>query len=114
MTKTGKVIIAGLEFNGPVPPRPDQAANGPVLPGLFFAPKESPGLWRVEGAHDEAKTQHGLRRAVRCGLANVAIQSYLTSAVMNLNRLAALLRLFLPLLTSDRTSSAAGEHFGRT
>lgn len=69
--------------------------------------------WRVEGAHGEAKTRHGLRRAARRGLANVAIQSYLTAAVMNLKRLAALLRLFLPLLTSDRTPSAAGEHFGR-
>jgi len=49
--------------------------------------------WRVEGAHGEAKTQHGLRRAARRGLANVAIQIYLTAAVMNLKRLAgALLR----------------------
>jgi transposase len=46
--------------------------------------------WRVEGVHGEAKTQHGLRRAARRGLANVAIQSYLTAAVMNLKRLAAL------------------------
>ena len=45
--------------------------------------------WRVEGAHGEAKTQHGLRRAVRRGLENVAIQMYLTAAVMNLKRLAA-------------------------
>jgi len=50
----------------------------------------------VEGAHGEAKTQHGLRRAVRRGLSNVAIQAYLTAAVMNLKRLAtALLRLLL-------------------
>jgi transposase len=45
--------------------------------------------WRSEGAHGEAKTQHGLRRAVRRGLDNVAIQAYLTAAVMNLKRLAA-------------------------
>lgn len=45
--------------------------------------------WRVEAVHGEAKTQHGLRRAVRRGLANVAIQVYLTAAVMNLKRLAA-------------------------
>ena len=44
--------------------------------------------WRVEGMHGEAKTQHGLRRAVRRGLANVAIQAYLTAAVINLKRLA--------------------------
>jgi len=44
--------------------------------------------YRVEGAHGEAKTQHGLRRAARRGLWNVAIQAYLTAAVMNLKRLA--------------------------
>jgi hypothetical protein len=42
----------------------------------------------VEGVHGEAKTQHGLRRAVRRGLMNVAIQVYLTAAAMNLKRLA--------------------------
>ncbi len=47
--------------------------------------------WRVEGAHGEAKTQHGLRRAARRGLVNVSIQVYLTAVVMNLKRLAALL-----------------------
>ncbi len=47
--------------------------------------------WRVEGVHGEAKTQHGLRRAARRGLWNVAIQVYLTAAVMNLKRLAAFL-----------------------
>jgi transposase len=47
--------------------------------------------WRVEGVHGEAKTRHGLSRAVRRGLANMAIQAYLTAAVMNLKRLAALL-----------------------
>ena len=45
--------------------------------------------WRTEGMHGEAKTQHGLRRAVRRGLSNVAIQAYLTAAVINLKRLAA-------------------------
>jgi len=53
--------------------------------------------WRVEGVHGEAKTQHGLRRAVRRGLDNVAIQVYLTAAVINLKRLAkAVAHLFLP------------------
>ncbi len=42
----------------------------------------------VEGAHGEGKTQHGLRRAIRRGLANVAIQVYLIAAVINLKRLA--------------------------
>ena len=45
--------------------------------------------WRVEGVHSEAKGQHGLRRAVRWGLENMAIQAYLTAAVINLKRLAA-------------------------
>ena len=44
--------------------------------------------WQVEGRHGEAKTQHGLVRAVRRGLDNVQIQAYLTAAVMNLKRLA--------------------------
>ena len=42
----------------------------------------------VEGIHGEAKERHGLRRAVRRGLENVAIQVYLTAAVINLKRLA--------------------------
>ncbi len=53
--------------------------------------------WRAEGIHGEAKTQHGLRRAARRGLANVAIQVYLTATVMNLKRLAAFLFRFLLL-----------------
>jgi len=48
--------------------------------------------WRAEGVHGESKTVHGLRRAARRGLGNVRIQSYLTAAVMNLKRLAALRR----------------------
>lgn len=44
--------------------------------------------YRVEGAHGEAKTQHGLRRAVRRKLWNVQIQDYLTAVVMNLKKLA--------------------------
>ena len=51
--------------------------------------------WRVEGVHGQAKTQHGLRRAARRGLWNVAIQAYLTAVVMNLKRLAAVLLCFL-------------------
>jgi transposase len=42
----------------------------------------------VEGIHGEGKTQHGLRRAIRRGLGNVAIQVYLIAAVINLKRLA--------------------------
>jgi transposase len=57
--------------------------------------------WRVEGIHGEAKTQHGLRRAVRRGLANVSIQVYLTAMVMNLKRLAALLLPFFVCLKGE-------------
>jgi transposase len=58
--------------------------------------------WRVEGIHGEAKTQHGLRRAIRRGLANVSIQVYLTAAVMNLKRLAAFLCLFFTCLEARK------------
>ena len=47
--------------------------------------------WRVEGVHGEAKTLHGLARAVRRGLANMRIQAFLTAAAINLKRLAAAL-----------------------
>src|SRR3712207_7317672 len=46
---------------------------------------------RIEGFHGEAKTWHGLARAVRRGLANMRIQAYLTAAAINLKRLAAVL-----------------------
>lgn len=51
--------------------------------------------WRAEGMHAEAKTQHGLRRAVRRGLSNVSVQAYLTAAVINLKRLVAFAGGFL-------------------
>ena len=44
--------------------------------------------WRSEGFHGEAKSWHGLARAIRRGLANMRIQAYLTAAVVNLKRLA--------------------------
>lgn len=44
--------------------------------------------WRSEGFHGEAKTWHGLARAVRRGLANMKIQAYLIAAAVNLKRLA--------------------------
>jgi transposase len=52
---------------------------------------------RVEGFHGEAKTWHGLARAIRRGLANMRIQAYLTAAAVNLKRLAA---VFLALLAA--------------
>jgi DDE family transposase len=47
--------------------------------------------WRSEGFHGEAKTWHGLARAIRRGLQNMRIQAFLTAAAINLKRLAALL-----------------------
>ena len=44
--------------------------------------------WQVEGVHGEAKSQHGLARAARRRLWNVAIQAYLTAVAINLKRLA--------------------------
>ena len=49
--------------------------------------------WQVEGVHGEAKAQHGLDRAARRGIKNVAIQVYLTAATMNLKRLAQSVRI---------------------
>ncbi len=48
-------------------------------------------MGRSEGYHGEAKSWHGLGRAVRRGLANMKIQSYLTATAVNLKRLAAAL-----------------------
>jgi transposase len=53
--------------------------------------------WRSEGFHGEAKTWHGLARAVRRGLHNIRIQAFLTAAAVNLKRLAALLAALLRL-----------------
>jgi transposase len=47
--------------------------------------------WRSEGFHGEAKTWHGLARAVRRGLENMRIQAFLTATAINLKRLAAAL-----------------------
>jgi transposase len=55
--------------------------------------------WRSEGFHGEAKTWHGLARAVRRGLENMRIQALLTAAAINLKRLAAFLLLLSLALT---------------
>jgi len=63
---------------------------------------------RVEGVHGEAKARHGLARAARRGLDNVAIQAYLTAAVINLKRLAkALLRAWLRGMSAGNACTAA-------
>ena len=53
---------------------------------------------RVEGVQGEAKTWHGLARAVRRGLGNMQIQAYLTATVINLTRLAAALLVLMSIL----------------
>ena len=64
---------------------------------------------RVEGVHGEAKTQHGLGRAVRWGLANMAIQAYLTAAVINLKRLAAA-NAFPPAVAMSKALATLPRH----
>lgn len=61
--------------------------------------------WRSEGYHGEAKTWHGLARAVRRGLSNMKIQAYLTAAAVNLKRLARFLLAFLALMIGETLSS---------
>ena len=63
--------------------------------------------WRSEGYHGEAKTWHGLARAVRRGLQNMRIQAFLTAAAVNLKRLAAALLAALLLLIGLRRSTGA-------
>jgi transposase len=58
--------------------------------------------WRSEGFHGEAKTWHGLARAVRRGLHNMRIQALLTAAAINLKRLAAALLSFLQMAPACR------------
>jgi IS5 family transposase len=72
--------------------------------------------WRSEGFHGEAKTWHGLARAVRRGLENMTIQACLTAAAINLKRLAAALlatihALWVALVA--RTSPSAADHARR-
>lgn len=69
--------------------------------------------WRSEGKHGEAKTQHGLGRAIRRGLSNVAIQSFLTAAVMNLKVLAGLLSWLLNRLSRSQDVLAKSEPLPR-
>jgi len=45
----------------------------------------------IEGIFGEAKENHGLRRAWRCGLSKMLIQSLLIASVLNFKRLIAVL-----------------------
>ena len=70
-------------------------------------------MWRSEGYHGEAKTWHGLSRAVRRGLENMKIQSYLTAAAINLKRLAAALAARLFALWTARVARKRRLHAHR-
>ena len=61
--------------------------------------------WRSEGFHGEAKTWHGLGRAVRRGLGNMKIQAYLTAAAINLKRLATALFAVLAAIWTAQTAA---------
>lgn len=66
--------------------------------------------WRSEGYHGEAKTWHGLARAVRRGLDNMRIQAFLTAAAVNLKRLAAaVLRILLEFLMATAQPRPIGQ-----
>ena len=79
-----RVIVIGDGHEALLRARRKRCRWGPTEHALYARHR-----WRAEGVHGEAKTCHGLRRAARRGLWNVAIQVYLTAAVLNLKRLAA-------------------------
>jgi len=87
LTARSRIIVIGDGYEALLRARRRHRRKDPLARQLYRRHR-----WRVEGVHGEAKTQHGLRRAARRRLWNVAIQVYLTAAVMNLKRLAALLR----------------------
>lgn len=65
----------------------------------------------VEGVHGEAKTWHGLARAIRRGLANVQIQAFLAAAVINLKRLAfAVWLALIAALAAGLATSSSRRH----
>jgi transposase len=63
--------------------------------------------WRSEGFHGEAKSWHGLARAIRRGLQNMRIQAFLTAAAVNLKRLATALALIIVALFAPAFASSA-------
>lgn len=86
---SARIILVGHGYESLLRARRDRQRWSEVRQRMYERHR-----WRVEGAHGESKMQHGLRRAARRGLWNVAIQVYLTAAVLNLKRLAVFLRAF--------------------
>jgi transposase len=83
-SRTSRTVLVPHEYPALLRARRRHARRG----------EEEGRLWRrhmgrSEGYHGEAKSWHGLARAVRRGLANMKIQAYLTAAAVNLKRLAA-------------------------
>ena len=70
--------------------------------------------WRSEGFHGEAKTWHGLGRAVRRGLDNMKIQAYLTAAAINLKRLATALHAMFWVIWAAIVSQESRLHAHHT
>lgn len=73
--------------------------------------------WRAEGFHGEAKTWHGLARAVRRGLDNMRIQAFLTAAAINLKRLATAMlrsrwRIYRPYVVTIAVKLVAASFIG--
>ncbi len=86
--------------------RRNYARRGPRERALY---RRHRGL--VEGVHGEAKTWHGLARAIRRGLANMQIQAFLTAAVINLKRLAdAILAALFAALAAGAAPADTGHH----
>ncbi len=63
--------------------------------------------WRSEGFHGEAKTWHGLGRAVRRGLVSMRIQSCPAAAAISLKRLAAAFCARFPAVGTIRARGTA-------
>ena len=83
-SRTSRTVLVPHEYPALLRARRRHARRG----------EEERRLWRrhmgrSEGYHGEAKSWHGLARAVRRGLDNMRIQAYLTATAVNLKRLAA-------------------------
>lgn len=86
-TASSRTILIVTDYESLIRARRDRRRWSPEKEAIYQRHR-----WRVEGVHGEEKKWHALGRAIRRGLANVAIQVYMTAAVINLKRLAAFLR----------------------
>ena len=99
-SRVNKAVVVGDDYPAPLRARRRRERWGEEEARLHRRHR-----WRAEGFHGEAKTWHGLDRAVRRGLDNMRIQSFLTAAAINLKPLAcALLALMWALVDAHRQS----------